>query len=182
MNIAYNTSRLTRLLEDFESKKTYVAGRKAKNRGKAATKDEVSEVLTYYLQGDTVAQIAKALYRSPSFIKSIVDRVGVPSKRASGEPIPLLPEECIAEDFEIGELVWSAQYNGPAQIDKRLDDSYIEKYGVPCYAIYVFQKTEQSSDNWIAGVELGGFSAYQTAYDIGKLSHLEACGVILKEI
>lgn len=182
MNIAYNTSRLTRLLEDFESKKTYVAGRKAKNRGKAATNDEVSEVLTYYLQGDTVAQIAKALYRSPSFIKSIIDRVGVPSKRASGEPIPLLPEECVAEDFEVGELVWSAQYNGPAQIDKRLDDSYIEKYGVPCYAIYVFQKTEQSSDNWIAGVELGGFSAYQTAYDIGKLSHLEKYGVNLKEL
>ena len=182
LNIAYNTSRLTRLLEDFESHKTYIAGRKAKNRGRPASNLEISEVVSYYLQGDTVAQIAKGLYRSPSFIKSIIDRVGVPSRRTKGEPNTLLPEECVAEDFEVGERVWSAQYDAPAQIDKRLEDSYTEKYDVPCYSIYVFQKVEQSNDNWIAGIEVGGFYAYQTAYEIGKLSHLEKYGVNLKEI
>ena len=94
----------------------------------------------------------------------------------------LLPEECVAEEFEVGERVWSASYDAPAQVGGRLDDSmYVEKYGSPCYSVYVFEKVD-TSNSWFPGVEVGGFNAYCLAYDLGKLSHLEEAGVDLQRI
>ena len=183
LNIAYNTTRLTRLLEDFEERKEYVAKRKSANRGKSATKGEINEAITGYLQGDSVAEIAKYLYRSPAFVKAIIDRVGVPARRTKEEsrwPL-LLPDPCVSEDFEVGEKVWCATYDAPAEVDSRLDDSYIDKYGVPCYKVYIFEKVN-ASETWFPGIETGGFTAYQPAYDLGKLSHLKEYGVNLEKV
>ena len=183
LNIAYNTARLTRLLEDFEERKEYVAKRKSANRGKSATKGEINEAITGYLQGDSVAEIAKYLYRSPAFVKAIIDRVGVPTRRTKEEsrwPL-LLPDQCISEDFEVGEKVWCATYDAPAEVDARLDDSYIDRYGVPCYKVYIFEKVN-ASETWFPGIETGGFAAYQPAYDLGKLSHLKEYGVNLEKV
>ena len=35
-----------------------------------------------------------------------------------------LPEECVAEDFADGEIVWSAKYHGPAIIKQELSVDY----------------------------------------------------------
>jgi hypothetical protein len=185
LNIAYNTTRLSRLLEDYEEQREFVAKRKAANRGRPASKGETNESITMYLQGESISDIAKYLYRSPSFVKAIIDKVGVPNRRTGEEGYrpALLPDNCIAEDFNEGEKVWSAVYDAPAEIGGRLDDKYyIDKYGSPCYKIYVFQKVQESNDTWVSGVETGGFSAYSAAYDIGKLSHLKEYGVDLKRV
>ena len=42
-----------------------------------------------------------------------------------------LPDECIAEDFANGEIVWSAKYHGPAIIKQELSVDYqAEKPGL----------------------------------------------------
>jgi len=92
-----------------------------------------------------------------------------------------LPEECISEEFEAGERVWSALYHAPAKVTKRLNDSYIEKYGCPCYSIWVFEKVS-SSETWFPGIETGGFFASSTAYDLGKLTHLKDLGIDLQRL
>ena len=184
LNIAYNTARLTRVLEDYEEQQAYVQKRKAKNRGKSPTTSEIHEAITNYLQGETVAEIAKYLYSSPGFVKAIIDRSGVPHRPTSKEErrrASLLPEECISEEFEVGERVWSALHHAPAKVTKRLDDSYIEKYICPCYNIYVFEKIS-SSGTWFPGIETGGFFASSTAYDLGKLTHLKDLGIDLQRL
>jgi len=184
LNISYNTARLNNIIQQYEEKMDFTEKRRSANRGKPAEKLEISQAVLSYLEGGSIAEIAKSLYRSPSFVKSIIERLGVPTRRKKDErQHPLfLPEECVAEDFEVGERVWSASYDAPAQVGGRLDDSiYMEKYGSPCYKIYVFEKVD-TSNSWFPGVEVGGFNACCLAYDLGKLSHLAEAGVDLQRI
>ena len=108
LNISYNTTRLQRIIDEFEETQTYREKRKSQNKGKAATKDEVADAVTRFLSGDAISEIAAGLYRSAGFIKAIIERTGVPQK---GEhKYDILPEQCVAESFEEGEIVWSAKY------------------------------------------------------------------------
>ena len=192
LNIAYNTTRLQRIIDDYEDKVEYRALRKKQNRGRGATNEEIRESVERYLSGESLAEIASGLFRSSGFVRSIIERVGVPSvTRESG--VAVLPESCIAESFSPGEIVWSAVYQKPARVDYELsvdyqaeregfiDVNYEAKYGSKCYAIYVMEEVRDDTEKW-ANVETGGYAAYSLAYDLGKLSHLEKYGVDLSRI
>ena len=192
LNIAYNTTRLQRIIDDFEETQAYREKRKLQNKGKAATKDEVADAVTRFLSGDPISDIASGLYRSAGFIKAIIERVGVPQKQEG--VYDYLPEECVAEDFTVGEIVWSAKYHGPAIIQAELsvdyqaerpgyrDVNYEKKYGTKAYNIWVIEKVDDDySDRWTTATG-GGFSSTQLAYDLGKLSHLKQYGIDLSRI
>ena len=192
LNIAYNTTRLQKIIDDFLETKAYREKRKSQNRGKAATREEVADTITRFLSGDPISEIAAGLYRSSGFIKSIIERVGVPQKEEG--QYDYLPEECVAESFEEGEIVWSAKYHGPAIIRAELsvdyqaeragyqDVNYEKKYGVKAYNIWVIEKVDDDySDRWTTATG-GGFASTQLAYDLGKLSHLKEYGVDLSRI
>ena len=192
LNIAYNTTRLQRIIDDFEETQAYRNKRKLQNKGKAATKDEVADAITRFLSGDPISEIASGLYRSSGFIKAIIERVGVPQKQEG--IYDYLPEECVAEDFAHGEIVWSAKYHGPAIIKHELsidyqaekpglkDVNYEKKYGSKAYDIWVIEKIDDDySDRWTTATG-GGFNATALAYDLGKLDHLKEYGVDLSRI
>ena len=85
----------------------------------------------------------------------------------------------MAEEFEPGEIVWSAKYHSPAMIDKKHEDPiYKERYESNAYQIYIFEKDSDDS-NYIARAGKGGFYASCLAYDLGKLSHLSELGIDL---
>lgn len=134
------------------------------------------------MQGDNVSNIAKYLYRSPSFVKNILERVGVPQRPASEEDRKtpaFLPENCVAEEFEPNEIVWSAGYHSPAKVLKKETKAlYQEKYSSDCYQIYIFEKTS-NEDDYLARAGIGGFHAFSLAYDLGKLSHIQDLGIDL---
>ena len=84
------------------------------------------------------------MYRSASFVKNILEKIGVPQRPVAAEDRknPMyLPEQCVADEFEKGEIVWSATHHAPAQVmekqTKQYQDSkkglttvdYEEKYG-----------------------------------------------------
>jgi hypothetical protein len=192
LNIAYNTTRLQRIIDDYQDKIEYRELRKKQNRGRGASNEEIREAVERYLSGESIAEIASGLYRSSGFVRSLIERVGVPSvSRESG--IAVLPDSCIAESFAPGEIVWSAVYQKPARVDYELsvdyqaeregfiDINYETKYGSKCYAIYVMEEIRDDTEKW-ANVETGGYAAYSLAYDLGKLAHLEKYGVDLSRI
>ena len=182
LNIAYNTTRLTKVLEDYKERKDFIAKRKADNRGKAATEREIQEVVTDYLRGYSIAEISKGLYRSSGFVKGIIERLGVPQRLSPSEGVEFLPDNCCAESFDMKEIVWSAQYHAPAIVEKEVTNmDYEKKYGTKCYAIYVQEGGSEAEGQW-AFVEQGGLYAYSAAYDLGKLLHLEKYGVNLEKI
>lgn len=192
LNIAYNTTRLQRIIDDYEDQVEYRTLRKKQNRGRAATDAEIREAVERYLSGDSIAEIAAGLFRSSGFVRSLIDRVGVPAtSKESGTAY--LPEACVAEEFAPGEIVWSAVYQKPARVEHELsidyqaeragfiDVNYEEKYGSKCYAIYIIEEVREDTEKWM-NVNTGGFAAYSLAYDLGKLQHLEKYGVDLSRI
>ena len=87
--------------------------------------------------------------------------------------IPILPEACIAEEFETEEIVWCPQYNAAAEIVKEHKKPYYENtYGCRAYQVYVIKTSEFD--------QVFGFYADQLAYDLGKLQHLEQYGINVK--
>ena len=193
LNIAYNTARLQRIIDDYQDKVEYRALRKKQNRGRAATDAEIREAVERYLSGDSIAEIASGLFRSSGFVRSLIDKVGVPTGVSETGAVNMLPDSCIADSFDPGEIVWSATYNKPARVDYEVsvdyqaeragfkDVNYEEKYGSKCYAIYIIEDVREDTEKW-ANVDTGGFAAYSLAYDLGKLKHLEKYGVDLSKI
>jgi hypothetical protein len=196
LNIAYNTTRLQKIVDEYHEQKDYVSLRKSQNKGKAATKAEIAEAVTEYLRGQSVAEIAKGLYRSSGFVKGILDRVGVPQRQVGEDERKdpdYLPEECCSEIFEEGEIVWSAKHHTTAIVRKEIsvsyqaeqagfiDVNYEKKWSSRCYSIWVVEDIDEDKDLW-ARVATGGYNAYSLAYDLGKLSHLQEYGVDLTRI
>jgi len=176
LNISYNTTRLTNIIDEYLERLDYKNKRKAQNKGKPAREDEIKRVIEDYLDGDSIIEIAAHIFRSPSFVKGIIDRVGVP-QRASVEQmkkgIPVLPEACIAEAFETGEVVWCPQYNAAAEVVKEYKKTYYENtYECRAYQVYVIKTSEFD--------QVFGFYADQLAYDLGRLRHLEQYGIDVK--
>lgn len=179
LKISYNTSRLSKIIEEFNITQANTKRLRDKNKGKPVTEGELQYIISEYIAGTPIYKISETIYRSSNFIKALVERIGVPERDTAFSPLvpQVLPEQCLAEDFEVGEIVWSAQYRTKCKIVKRLeDDKYIAKYGVPCYNIFVLTNGDDIMRN------TGGFFSSHLAYDLGKLSHLEAYGIKLNDL
>lgn len=201
LNIAYNTTRLGNIIQDYKDTMEFRARRKAQNKGKAATKDEIKYTVQMYLEGYNVSDIANNLYRSPAFVKGIIDRIGIPQKLADsdyeGIRAAMLPEQCVAESFEPGELVWAIRKNSIARVVKEIDVkhqqenagyagfhdatklvNYEERYGAKMYHIHVIERGDFSK-TFFPHIEYGVRNSTQLAYDLGSLRHLTQYGVDL---
>ena len=184
---------MTLIIQNHEEQKEYVTKRKSQNRGKAASDAEICEAVTDYLQGSTVSDISRRLYRSAGFVKTLLEKVGVPHRPSNEEErreLEYFPDECVSEDFDVGEIAWSSTYHSTVIVDQKLTKQYISdksglqafdyerKYGTHCYSVYVLQKV-QTED---LDIQTGGFSAYVPAYELGKLEHLKKYGLDLSRI
>lgn len=176
LNITYNTSRLNNIIEEYKNEKARTQQYRAAKRGKPAEPFEIQEVIKGYLEGVPMKTIADQMYRPSSFVKEIVDRVGVPQRGVGDYFKPdLLPEPCIAESFEKGQVVWSCRYNALAIVIK--EEPSNREYKV--YQIYVLETIDEVSPlrpfSHITGY--GGRYAAQAAFDLGSLEHLKDYGV-----
>jgi hypothetical protein len=182
LNISYNTTRLSRIMEDHNETLRYRATRKSQLKGTKATDLEIKQTIEWYLDERPISDIAKAMYRSSTFVKNIINRVGVPEKRPKTEQrgSGYLPEECVSNTFEPGEKVWYTGKDLPARVIKefRNDTNYEDKYGSKCYQIYVIELTDFESP-YFGFIKEGGYYATALAYDLGSLKHLEKYGAII---
>tara|TARA_Y100001938_G_scaffold54317_1_gene75831 strand:+ start:116 stop:763 length:648 start_codon:yes stop_codon:yes gene_type:complete len=178
LRITYNTSRLARIIQDHKDQESFVALRKSQNKGKLATKDEIKTVCEMYIEGYNLSEIASSLYRSPAFVKSIIERVGVPFKHPESEynwKEVMLPEQCVSERFKVGEKVWCVANNTPAIIKKE----WAHPDGEYGYLVYTIEPPFDFSDTFFPYVTHGGRYRNQLACNLGSLRHLEEYGVKL---
>lgn len=161
LNIAYNTARLDKLIEQYKTKKEADARRRAEKRGKPATKEEIGFIVTEYLEGVPIDTISKSLYRGPTFIKSVLNSYAVPERNGTPDYFrpKLIPEEASRERFAIGETVYSARYDVLAEIEKEIFQN-----GVYVYRMYL-------RGDWCQ-------YAYQPACEIASLQKLRDEGII----
>lgn len=162
LNIAYNTTRLGQIIEKYKEKKQRDAERRAALRGKPATNDEVTYIISEYLEGQTIDAITKSTYRPVNFVKHILDKYDVPVRSTSHDYFKpeLIPEGAMRERFTVGEKVYSARYDSVALIEKE-DKHPVHKW---VYRIWLL------ADKWKQ-------YAYQPADELASLEHLRALGV-----
>ena len=177
LNIAYNTTRLSKIFADHNETVNHRLRRKAQNKGKGVTELEKKSIVKYYLEGSNTSDIAKALYRSPAFIKAVIERMGVPQKLPDtdykGIKNAMIPEPCVQEEFLIGERVWSAQGNCIAVVKREVTKSHnFEKHGSKCYLLWEIEMAECESP-YFGFVRNAGHNAPRLAYNIGSLRHLQ---------
>ena len=177
LNIAYNTTRLSKIIADHNETIEFRARRKAQNKGKGVTEVEKVSIVKHYLNGAVVSDIAKALYRSPAFIKAVIERMGVPQKLPDtdykGIKEAMIPEPCVSEEFTAGERVWSAQGNCIAVVKREITKSHnFDKHGSKCYLLWEIEMAECESPYFGLMKDAGHF-APRLAYNIGSLKHLQ---------
>lgn len=177
LNIANNSTRLTKIIENFKNEQAEQERRRAQNRGKAAQPFEIQTCIEGYLDGDAVAEIAKRLYRSPAFVKEIIDRVGVPQRvvgAAYNNP-GIIPDQCIRDTFEPGQIVWHAKEHAMAIVTQEL--SQVKDKSAKYYRTFVIEPLEEEGRFFLKQHNYGGHYAGAYAYDLGALDHLKQYGV-----
>ena len=162
LGMAYNTTRLATIIDEFKKTQARNAQRRAELRGKPATNDDITYIISEYLAGDTIDGISKSTYRSPSFIKNLLEKYSVPIRNTSHDYFKpgLIPDGAVRSRFELGEVVYSAKYDSTARIDAEQSHP---KHGW-IYRIYLLGEKWQQS-------------AYQEAYELASLAHLRELGV-----
>ena len=178
LNIAYNTTRLGNIISEHLETMEFRARRKAQNKGKAATKKEITDAVAGYLDGMTVADIAKSLYRSPAFVKGIIERIGVPQKLAhtdyEGRRTALLPDQCMSDEFAEGEKIWAIRQNYPAIVQRELKPEQAEERGYKLYLVYTIEAQQEDLKNtYFPYLSFAGKNHALAAYDMGSLRHLQ---------
>lgn len=165
IGIPYNTTRLQKLIDTFIEDKNREAEQRKKRRGTAITSIEITNMIeAYLLDNEPISVIAKRFYRSEALIKYTLERNGVLFK-AKSTPNPMkpsmLPEECIQEEFHVGETVWVPGYNCVGEIMKH--------HGDGAYRIYLLDASQHRYVNYMW-------------WDIGSLKHIQALGVDLSKL
>lgn len=163
LNIAYNTTRLDKLIATYLEKKAQDAARRRAKRGTAATNDEVGHIVTEYIEGATIDSISKAVYRSPDFIKRVLEANFITLRSAENDYLhpALIPDGSVRTEFKITERVYSARYDTIATI----------RAEVP-------HKDEKVYRLWLESEDTSCF-AYQPASELASLQHLRDKGITI---
>ena len=162
LGIAYNVTRLAKIIEDYKKAKAREAERRAALRGKPATQDEIVYVIQEYLEGATIDAITKSTYRPVNFVKHILEKYNVPIRATSHDYFKpeLIPDGAVRDRFNVGEVVYSARYDSTARIDA---EQFDPRYGWIYRCWLLAEKWKQSM--------------YSESCELASLAHLREIGV-----
>jgi hypothetical protein len=162
LGMAYNTTRLGTIIDEYKQKQIRISERKSQLRGKPATQEEKVYIISEYLNGETVDAISKMTYRSSRFIKDILEGNSVPIRVPGSSYFnpELIPDGAVRDRFKIGEVVYSSRYDSVARIDAEQNTA---KHGF-VYRIWLLAERWQQN-------------AYQEATELASLEHLRQMGV-----
>lgn len=175
LNIAYNTTRLNKIIEGFIEEQEYAAARRKELRTKPLSDSDKSYIVKSYLDGDSLSDISGATFRSIPVVKRVVKQYNVPLRDAKDSYFmpALLDEASIADDYKAGDLVYSAQYGLPATISRKVKGGY---------GIWLHGEARQHAHT--AYYELADLRQLQTDFNISMedLPHVEVAQLLNESI
>lgn len=179
LSIAYNTTRLAKIIDEYKDEIAETARKRKANIGKPISNFEIQTVVEGYLDRQSIKDIAARIYRPTDVVKKIIAAVGVPntSTEYNYVNIGMVPDQCMSNSFYVGQIVWSMAYNSPALVT----EEYVNYKGGAIqgsnyYSLYIIQSYEHQS-KWFAPRDHGGFNAGAWSYDIASLEHLAKYGI-----
>ena len=141
LNISYNTTRLNKIISEYEEKIAWRTKRKRELRKAPITIKDKKEIIESYLAGDALSAISDSTYRSIAVIKRVLTSFNVPIRNTgvTYQNPPLIPDNGINNNYEKGDLVFSARYNCPAYIRHKIDDETYALWTTGDYTKNVYQ-------------------------------------------
>ena len=136
LGMAYNVVRLSKIIDEYKENKAYHEKRRKELRNQPLSTEDISYIISSYLEEANLSLIADTTHRSTSVIKQVLDKYNIPLRSSTTSYFnPLyLKDEAISTEYAKDDLVYSARYDEPAYISKLVKD------GV--YKIWLI-KTEQ---------------------------------------
>ena len=157
---------MERLIEEWKERQIQIAEMKKKKRGTLIEGVELANVIEQYLSEDSFQDIADRNYRSVSMIKNVLERSGaLLRKNETVDPLfpPAIPEEAMADEFEVGELVWVAGYQCIGEVKKAMTNP------VGAYRVWLLAEGLQQNVHYMH-------------YELASVKHLEKLGVDIKAL
>lgn len=160
---------MERLIQEWKDSQVLDAEMRKKKRGKPLEQYEIVTMIESYLQGDSLEEISNRLYRSIAMIKAELERRGAilkytekldPAKPLELNP-PELPEEVMADSFEVGDQVWVGAYQCMGEVTKKLSDEV--------YRVYLLAEDRQKY-------------VHQYVWDLGNMKPFADLGVNIKSL
>ena len=129
LDIAYNTKRLNKIIEDFKAKEAREKELKEKAKNTPLTEAIKKGIVKSYLDGESQSAIASRYYISPQRVKKVQLESNVPI-RARGKKAPAKTEHIVQDldvKFNVKDKVFFGKENSFATIVKVFDEDYAEK-------------------------------------------------------
>lgn len=165
LNVSSNTT-MERMVLEWQENQVVIAEMRKKKRGTPIEGIELANIIESYLQGDSFDEIASRNYRSTSMVKASLERAGA-LLRIQGTPDPLhppmIPDEAVAESFEVGEHVWVPGYQMIGEIITPITNP------VGGYRVYLLGESTQQY-------------IHVMYYELASVRHLEKLGVNIKSL
>ena len=166
LNISYNTKRLDKIIEEYEEGVERTKRLRKKMRSTPITDEDIKYICECYLDGDSLESISEYTFRSSQVIKRVLTNYNIPLRSAENDYFnpTLVPDDAIKEEYNAGDLVYSAKYSQVATI-----------MGVASGAKNV----------GVYNIRLHGnnySSAYQPWYELADLTKLKNLGVTPKDL
>jgi transposase len=169
LSISYNTTRLNKIITEHKEKIEFRTKMRKKMRSQPIDKSTASDIASSYLSGSSLQDISNRTYRSINVVKNVLKKYNIPIRSAAVDyfhPIFIDDDDAIAENYKIGDLVYSARYDEPATIRNGHRDSRVGKV----YHIWL-HKTAKFA--YQAYYELADLRKLQTELDI-KMKDMDA--------
>ena len=138
LGIAYNTTRLNKIIEDFRAKEQRAKDLKEKAKTMEITPAIRKDIASSYVNGEAQSAIAARYYISPQKVKSILMEMNVPirarAKNAAAKT------EHIAQDLDVKFKVDDRVFYGPENAFAIITEVYDEEYA---------EKLRQGRQRWV---------------------------------
>lgn len=162
LNIAYNTTRLSSIIDKHKERKQRDLERRRAKRGTPATADEIKYIVQGYLEGRSIESISESIHRSAPWTRRLLDDHSVPIRARKHDYFKpeLIPERATQEQFAIGQKVWCARYDSLGVIEDE-----VPHRDERVYRIWLLSEAWQQY-------------CYQPASELASLKHLEEIGAL----
>lgn len=129
LGIAYNTTRLTKIIEDFRLKEERAKELKEKAKTMELTPDIRKDIASSYINGEAQTAIAARYYISPQRVKTVLMEMNVPI-RARAKNAAAKTEHIVQDldvKFKVNDRVFYGAENAFAIITDVYDEEYAER-------------------------------------------------------
>lgn len=175
LKISYNTTKLAKILNDFQTELSRQEEQKKLNKRKVFTDEEEKLIVKKYLEVNSMAKVAEEFFISAAKVKTILIRQQTPIKSRKTVLVDHIIQD-LDSPFALGDFVFSKIHKTKCQITRKYDENYVE-YLKDGYITTV--DNPYASENDREGIS---FSVYWTLSDGTNMGLLLSVEALIKNI